>query len=202
MAIKLTARDAESIEQALREAGIEQIGVSQDILPRGEGWQIGQAPKEMAAFLAKMDALGVKSMLEIGTRFGGLARFCSEVMGWDVTALDVSTPAVISGYTFVQSRSADYEPGRTWDLVFIDGDHSYEGVKADYHKYLPVADKVIALHDVLGNHGCEGVRAFFEQVQTVGWEVETCADWPLGIAWYAKPDAVQPAPKRTRKGGK
>lgn len=37
-----------------------------------------------------------------------------------------------------------------YSVVFIDGDHSYEGVCEDVHNYLPLADDLLCLHDI--NH--------------------------------------------------
>jgi predicted O-methyltransferase YrrM len=39
--------------------------------------------------------------------------------------------------------------GRKIDFLFIDGDHSYEGVKKDYELYLSFVDGVIAFHDII-----------------------------------------------------
>jgi glycosyltransferase involved in cell wall biosynthesis len=39
--------------------------------------------------------------------------------------------------------------GRTIDFLFIDGDHSYEGVKKDFELYSPLVDGVIAFHDIV-----------------------------------------------------
>jgi hypothetical protein len=175
--------DVQAIEAAISDCGVQQIGAPQAILPAGAGWGISQSPKEAAAFLAVMHARGVRSMLEIGTFTGGFARFCGEVMGWDVVSVDVQRPIVTRGYTFVHSASADYTPEGRFDLVFLDGDHSYEGVKADYERFLPYADNAIALHDVFGNHACEGVRDFFAEIDGPEWTVEGAPDWPLGIAW-------------------
>jgi glycosyltransferase involved in cell wall biosynthesis len=191
-AITLKTRDAAGIEAAIRQAGVQQGVGPQSALPKGAGWAISQSPKEAAAFLAKMDALGVRSVLEIGTYNGGLARFMGEVMGWNVTSVDIAPPvAAPKGYTFVQADSRAWLPPRTYDLVFIDGDHSYTGVRSDYARFYAYADKVIALHDVLGNHACEGVRAFFAEAGGPEWTVEQASEWPLGIAWREVKDAKE-----------
>jgi hypothetical protein len=40
--------------------------------------------------------------------------------------------------------------GRAVDVLFVDGDHSYEGVRADLLGYAPkvAADGIVALHDI------------------------------------------------------
>ena len=55
------------------------------------------------------------------------------------------------------SRFGDYD----WDFAFIDGDHSYEGVKADFYNLLPYLKKgtQVAFHDIVisdfhHQHGC------------------------------------------------
>lgn len=45
---------------------------------------------------------------------------------------------------------AEKAPAYGVDFLFIDGDHSYEGVKADYERYSPLVSKggIIAFHDI------------------------------------------------------
>ena len=50
------------------------------------------------------------------------------------------------------------------DILLIDGDHSYEGVKADYERYVPFVKKggLILIHDVC-NHGA--VKRFWKELK-------------------------------------
>lgn len=57
---------------------------------------------------------------------------------------------------------AGYAP---FDLGFIDGDHSYEGVKADWENYGPLC-KVVAFHDIAG--GVEGCVRFWNELVKEG----------------------------------
>jgi predicted O-methyltransferase YrrM len=44
--------------------------------------------------------------------------------------------------------------GHTLDVLFIDGDHSYAGVKADFEQYAPLVRKggIVALHDIVPDY--------------------------------------------------
>jgi len=45
--------------------------------------------------------------------------------------------------------------GRPIDFLFIDGDHGYDGVRADYELYAPLVRPggIVAFHDIIQDHG-------------------------------------------------
>lgn len=144
---------------------IEKRGVHAEFGDAGEGWGIEQNPHELASFLVRMQELGVQSVLEIGTGYkGGLSRFLAGDLGWQVTSVDINPyHHVFAGVSYVVSdkRVQFTEP---YDLVFIDGDHSYDSVKADYEHYGKRATKAIAFHDIAGLRDCEGVRRLWFEI--------------------------------------
>lgn len=61
--------------------------------------------------------------------------------------------------------AARWDPGRRIRLLWIDGDHTYEGARSDFEKFVPFLSHgaIVAFHDVL--HRFEGpVRVFLESV--------------------------------------
>ena len=108
--------------------------------------------------------MNIRSYVEIGCRYGGtfiivveyLRRFGDLQVA---TALDVGRAEIMASYAqrtvginyrLANSRDPDtisYLGSRTWDLAFIDGDHSYEGCSADFQTMKDCA-RVIALHDI------------------------------------------------------
>jgi hypothetical protein len=120
---------------------------------------------EMPYLLARAEGYQGVRILEIGVRSGkstsAFLAACSRghVKGhlWSV---DVAVPQVPGwwhecGYwTFLQARSLDVDPRIAWgvdefDIVFLDGDHSKEGVLAELRKFTPFVARggFIASHD-------------------------------------------------------
>ena len=64
------------------------------------------------------------------------------------------------------NKVMDILHGRKFDFVFIDGDHSYEGVKADYEMYGTLSTGIVAFHDILHNveDADVGVDIFWEEL--------------------------------------
>lgn len=70
-------------------------------------------------------------------------------------------------------EAADQWSGGPIRLLFIDGDHSYDGSKADFEAWTPhvANDGLVAFHDV--GDSWPGVTRFFEEVTSGGgWELK------------------------------
>jgi len=69
-------------------------------------------------------------------------------------------------------RSHSLEVARNWDkpidILFIDGSHEYEDVKADFEAFFPFVKKrgIVAFHDIKGKW--TGVIRFWAEVQASG----------------------------------
>lgn len=95
----------------------------------------------------------------------------AEHIGIDVVSRPNYPPADIHGDSHnlktleqLKGRLAD----RAIDLLFIDGDHSYDGVKRDYEIYGPLTKHIIALHDIntekISQHDCIAVTDFWREL--------------------------------------
>ena len=142
-----------------------------------DSYRVGGQWKEeldnLCTFLASFD---VASILEIGSREGAalaymakktpsvVAVYSIDLPGglWGTKGSDVSLLQRLrllrnSGYSaeniFGNSRdTAQIEWARErapFDFIFIDGDHNYDGVLADYKNYSPMG-RIIGFHDI--NH--------------------------------------------------
>lgn len=121
-----------------------------------------------------------KRVLEIGTAKGGTLYLWAQAATADATIVSVDLPGGPFGGAYPECRTLFYESfGREQqqvhlmradshhtgtlrfvkeqfgdkpiDFLFIDGDHTYEGVKADFQQYSPLVRPggLIALHDIL-----------------------------------------------------
>jgi hypothetical protein len=129
-----------------------------------------QSVTEHDAFLDIVKAEGVRSYLEIGSAWGGTLWRTANVLpiGSRVVSVDFNRdPAAIESLGQCVERlrlrgydahlvAADSRAVSTiervralgpFDCVFIDGDHSLEGVTADWKAYGPMAP-IVAFHDI------------------------------------------------------
>lgn len=70
-----------------------------------------------------------------------------------------------AAWNFLQGDSRTVPWEKTIDVLFIDGDHSYEMAKADFTRFEPFVRPggLIYMHDVLIEHF--GVKDFWEEIQ-------------------------------------
>lgn len=168
--------EPDEIDAALAQGGmwtmaqrIARAGVRNWATMEKPGLDMQQVPEEIGAFLDFALEHGVQTVLEIGTgESGGLARFMAGELGWHVTSIDLSVPGAYIPARFEQGEGMTFESGGFWrviqansqepgtidlgqdtfDLVFIDGDHTAEAVRADHANYAGLATKIVAFHDI------------------------------------------------------
>ncbi len=76
-------------------------------------------------------------------------------------------------YSIIFEDSKTYEPKDEFEMVFIDGDHSYDGVKNDTELALKMNPKVIVWHD----YGSEpGVNDYINELKGAGWQINGFPD--------------------------
>jgi len=157
-----------------------------------------QDREEISEFCRMVQSAQPKVVLEIGPENGGTLFALTRVAGSDGTLISLDLPAKVFGmghpgwadkmYRLFPAgsqkvhilRGDSHQPptvevlkqvlaGREIDLLFIDGDHSYEGVKADFEMYSRYVRKggMVALHDILplANNPDVRVSDFWSEVK-------------------------------------
>jgi len=139
----------------------------------GWGFRIWQYPSQFSPYMAWLasKASTVRSYLEIGTRYGGtfvvhvetLRRINPEFVR--AVAVDlIDQPPLLTGFEYRQedTRSASFKAwvgDQFFDVVFVDGDHSYEGVKDDAEATVDRCN-IQVFHDV-SSDACPGVKQYW-----------------------------------------
>ena len=158
----------------------------------------GQIAEEIQSLLLIIQKLKVNTMLEIGTWNGGTLFLFARMANSNakIISLDMPGGEFGGGYekfkipfftNFAQENQKIYLirasshlassllkvkntlEDRKLDFLFIDGDHSYNGVKKDFEMYSPLVrkDSLIAFHDILKNPietRCE-VYSFWNEIK-------------------------------------
>jgi glycosyltransferase involved in cell wall biosynthesis/predicted O-methyltransferase YrrM len=174
-----------------------------------------QKPKEFEGLVAMVRNLQPQVVVEIGSAKGGSLYGWCQLAAPDATIISIDLPggefgggmdemhALLVGTYAKERQSMHFLPrdshapetlealetilaGRKIDLLHIDGDHTYEGVKSDYEMYAPLVRSggLIAFHDVLPHPGfpsckvdelwdqlkhADGVSEFFDYEQQASW---------------------------------
>lgn len=122
-----------------------------------------QFPTEFVDFLRVIANLDIKSALEIGSYRGGSAYFMAAVLqranpDAKLTLVDVQDNLVgfeafaeVLNIEKAMPKSSDDFAGEIFDFVFIDGDHTYQGVIRDFANLGKYARKAVAFHDIHGH---------------------------------------------------
>lgn len=147
-----------------------------------------QSREELTAFAAFIEAEGIRSYLEIGAWTGALVSCLHRLFAFDTVAvcddgyaqrrfaLPFRVPSVAKVF-LGDSRSVAYREWREAlgpiDLVLIDADHSYKGVRVDFEINRQFPHRFLAFHDITGaNRHTAGVGRFWRELQ--GEKREIC----------------------------
>lgn len=168
-----------------------------------------QKPSELAWLIEKIDAISPRTIVEIGCDAGGTLyvwrHLAPIVLGIDLPGGPFGTgrPLLPHGATLLLGDSHDlrilgaargFLGDRLADVVFLDGDHTFEGVMQDVTMYGPLLRDggMLILQDIRDHHRPDvGVHRVWQVVQT---ELQTeefieddKEDWAgIGIATWSK----------------
>jgi len=154
-----------------------------------------------------------KILLEVGTASGGTLFLFCQVAEPDAIVISVDLPggSFGGGYpewriplykSFAKGgqrihliRADSHDPktleivkrilgGGRLDFLFIDGDHTYEGVKRDFEMYSPLVRRggMIAFHDIVPGppENVGGVPTFWNEIKQNFTYNEIVKDWQQG----------------------
>ena len=157
-----------------------------------------QVRDEILEMLRILDEIRPKVVIEIGTARGATLFLFSRVASEDATIISIDLPSGKFGGGYLRWKIPLYKSfrlprqklhliradshsqetlekvklilsGREVDFLFIDGDHTYEGVKRDFEMYNPLVKEegIIAFHDIVVHPletGCE-VSKFWSEIK-------------------------------------
>jgi len=157
------------------------MGPYRSILPR-------QIPSEIESLARRVKKISPHTLVEIGTADGGSLYIFSRYLNSCQRIIGIDVPDRYSDikenffrlfddskqFYFLRGDSHSNKTGRKLseilkqdkiDFLFIDGDHSYEGVKRDFNMYKQFVSTggIIAFHDIV--HPRLGVIKFWNEIK-------------------------------------
>jgi cephalosporin hydroxylase len=169
-----------------------------------------QVKEEIIRFLVFTGQLKPKVTLEIGTANGGTLFLLCQVSQPEALILSVDLPygkfggggarariPLLKAFAknkqdvhLIKANSHDFGTlrlvkkilgPRMVDLLFIDGDHTYDGVRQDYEMYAPLVRKggMVAFHDIVEHTQDMEVKVnkFWNEIKSSGEHVEIVNEW-------------------------
>jgi len=158
-----------------------------------------QVPSEIRAALEAIEELRPKRIMEIGTAAGGTFFLLSRAAHPEATIISLDLPGGEFGGGYANWKAAIYRravlPRQSahcvrsdshsveslnkvrsilgealLDVLFIDGDHTYEGVRLDFELYSPLVrgGGIIVMHDVAQHQPDStcNVRQYWQELQS------------------------------------
>jgi len=145
----------------------------------GKGIKFWQYPNQLSPYLKQISKYNINSYLEIGCRWGGTFIITTEILkslnkNLKSYACDINPISNIlkeykkyNGFVYLHQSSFLLDRNvinHDIDLVLIDGDHSYEGLKKDFEVVKQYSPKYIVFHDIT-NDVCLGVNKFWNEIK-------------------------------------
>lgn len=174
----------------------------------------GQVESEIKTFLELAQKIHPQNILEIGTAHGGNLFLLTKIGGTTGKIISIDLPDGDYGggyfarkqYLYRAFTSADQKMSlirgdshasislaqvtdilnqEKLDILFIDADHSYEGVKKDFEMYSPLVRKggIIAFHDIANDPDATyGVHKFWNEIKN-NYQYQEIIDDPRRIGY-------------------
>lgn len=141
---------------------------------RFTGPRIEQHKRELDWFLKFLNE--TDRVLVIGSKHGGLEHQLVrvypklEIVSADISPQEDNAYCRIIGSSHDEETRAEIQKHGPYDVVFVDGDHSYEGVRKDWEFSKSLNPRIVAFHDIAvavkhRNEGCE-VDVLWGQIKT------------------------------------
>lgn len=145
----------------------------------GKGLKFWQYPNQFSKYLKKILEYNINSYLEVGCRWGGTFIITSEILKLKNNNVKLYTCDIINKseilleysnyqtFNYIQKSSFDLNQNdinENIDLILIDGDHSYDGVKTDFEVCLKFNPKYVVFHDIKSSV-CPGVVKFWDEIK-------------------------------------
>lgn len=145
-----------------------------DIEHAGGLWQ---TPMQLAEYLISCKDRGIETLLEIGTLTGFTSVIiCAYLKRFHLKkydTYDIYPVCKLDNIFKKYNLPINYKVGspnfiindvdKYYDLVFIDGDHSYNGVKTDFNNFGKNC-KFVCFHDI-NDYFCTGVVEFWKELK-------------------------------------